>query len=80
MVRNWVDPGRMADVRKYSATVAYPFASADAATSALRGALRNRMTNDQRPDWATLNVTGPEERVDARGNVWFEYRGTVACL
>lgn len=70
----------MPDVRKYSATVAYPFASVDGATSALRGALRNRMTSDQRPDWGTFHVTGPEERVDARGHVRFECRGTVACL
>ena len=41
-------------MRKYSATVAYPTASVGAATSALRGALRLRMTGNQRPDWATL--------------------------
>lgn len=67
-------------MRKYSATVAYPTASVGAATSALRGALRLRMTGNQRPDWATLEVAGPDERVDARGKVWFEYHGTVAAL
>jgi hypothetical protein len=80
MVHNSVADGRMPRVRKYSATVAYPVASIAGATSALRGALSRSMPMGHRPDWATLEVTGPQERVDARGRVWFEYHGTVAGL
>jgi hypothetical protein len=54
-------------VRKFSATVAYPFESLDRATSALRGALRGKMRPHDRPDWSTLEVTGPDKRVDAPG-------------
>jgi hypothetical protein len=67
------------EVPSYRATIAYPYASAEGATAVLRGALRRMVPADQTPDWSTFDVTGPEERVDVRGNVWFEYRGTVAC-
>jgi hypothetical protein len=80
MVRNPVDVCRMTRVRKYSATVAYPVVSIAGATSALRGALTLKIPMGHRPDWATLEVNGPQERVDSRGRVWFEYHGTVARL
>lgn len=63
----------------YRATVAYPRANAEAATAALRGALRLKIPSHRSPDWSTLEVAGPEEHVDARGNVWFQYHGTVGC-
>ena len=72
--------GVFAWVQTFRATVAYPYDNQDHATAALRGALRLKVPAEPGPDWSTLQVTGPEELIDARGNVWFEYRGEVACL
>lgn len=63
----------------YRATAVYPYDNAERATSAFRGALRLQIPSDQAPDWSTLQVTGPEKRVDARGRVWFEYRATATA-
>jgi hypothetical protein len=64
----------------YRATVTLPISHRERAIVALRQEIV-RLSNAERglelPDWSTMSTTGPEEAYGPRGEVLFEYRGTV---
>ncbi len=64
----------------YEALTVLPYPNLERATAALRAELRHKALKhgpSQVPDWSTLEVIGPVESTDARGQVWFEYLATV---
>ena len=66
----------------YEAAVTLSMAHVMAATAALRGDLRRQILGEETlvlADWATFQVTGPDEEFDADGGVVYRYRGTVQC-
>lgn len=79
-------PGcRLADlacVSTYEATTALPYPHVMRASAGLRGALRRQIVDDGllvMPDWSTFKVTFTNEAFDARGQILFQYRGSVEC-
>jgi hypothetical protein len=67
-------------MQTYRATVTIPTANGDTAVVALRQQML-RLSQAERgmevPDWPTMRVQGPEEVYGRRGEILFEYRGTV---
>jgi hypothetical protein len=64
----------------YRASVTLPAAHADRAVAALRQEVQRLSTAERGlevPDWSTMSMTGPEETYGPRGEVLYEYRGTV---
>ena len=64
----------------YRATVTLPTSHRDRAVAALRQEVVRLSTAERGlevPDWATMSMTGPEETYGPRGEVLYEYRGTV---
>ena len=68
---------------RYKASTAQPAVHLDQATSSLRRELRQLILEDDElsglPDWTTLRVWGPFEVFDERGEIRYEYRGSVEC-
>jgi hypothetical protein len=68
------------DVSTYTAITGLPYEHLDRATAGLRAELRRQLLRadvHQVPLWATFNVAGPVQTMDARGRIWFEYTATV---
>ena len=64
----------------YRAAVTLPFSHRERAVAAIRQEVVRPFTAErgmEEPDWSTLSMTGPEETYGPRGEVLFEYRGTV---
>ncbi len=64
----------------FTATAAYPYDNFERATAGLRAALRHQLLVGGIRGlrvWDTFVVTGPTTTKDARGNIWFEWAGTV---
>jgi hypothetical protein len=64
----------------YRATVTLPFSHRERAIAAIRAEVVRLSTAErglEEPDWATMSMTGPEEMYGPRGEVLYEYRGTV---
>ena len=64
----------------YRATVTLPFSHRERAIAALRQEVARLSTAErglEEPDWTTMSMTGPEEMYGPRGEVLYEYRGTV---
>jgi hypothetical protein len=64
----------------YRATVTVPTSHRERAIVALRQEMVRLSTAERGlevPDWSTLSMIGPEETYGPRGEVLFEYRGTV---
>jgi hypothetical protein len=64
----------------YRATVTLPTSHRERAIAALRQEVVRLSTAERGlevPDWSTMSMTGPEETYGPRGEVFFEYRGTV---
>ena len=62
------------------ARVALPLDDLRRATVELRGDLRMQIAVtriNQVPDWTTLVVTGPTQRVGRYGRTWFDWSATV---
>lgn len=67
-------------MQTYRAAVTLPTANGDSALAALRQEVQ-RLSQAERgmevPDWSTMRMEGPEEVYGRRGEILFEYRGTV---
>jgi hypothetical protein len=61
-----------------SARASLPYLDEARAVSGLHGDLREQAARHNHvPDWATLQVTGPEEAVGAYGRVWYRWAAVV---
>ena len=64
----------------FHAVTLLPYRHDERAADELRAALRRQLLNADMYEtalWDTFEVTGPVEIEDDRGQVWFEYRGSV---
>jgi hypothetical protein len=64
----------------YRATVTLPVSHRERAIASLRQEVVRLSTAERGlevPDWSTMAMTGPEETYGPRGEILYEYRGTV---
>ncbi|MEU2349059.1 hypothetical protein [Modestobacter sp. NPDC049651] len=67
----------------YRANLTLPFPHAERAVATLRTELHRQVVADgpaERPDWSTLQLSGPIETFDKAGGICFEYSAAVRRL
>ena len=70
----------MAVTPTFTANTALPYAHSDRAAMGLRAQLRMAMRDAgifSPLDWSRMEVTGPEEHRETRGQTWFDYWASI---
>lgn len=65
---------------KFTASTSLPYQHLERATAGLTAELRRQLVAadlHEMPNWESVQVTGPVEFTDLRGQTWYEYRATV---